>query len=95
MVGFRVYTGHSELYLCMFLQTRLYALNQVRELLSAEKDKGSSDEDDGQAKTLTTLNYSAHLLILAGSFSLGVNTRETGTSKVQPTHYTVSTVWLF
>ena len=78
-------------FLRYYFQSRLYALNQIRELLSAKKDKDALDhEDELGAKTLTTLNYSAHLLILAGSFSLGVNSRENGTNRVQPTHYTVS-----
>ena len=74
-----------------WFQSRLYALNQIRELLSAEKDKESIGQELS-VRTLTTLNYPAHLLLLAGSFCLGINSRENGSSRAQPTHYTVS-IW--
>ena len=64
-------------------------MNQIRELLSTQRDK---ETVDGElcAKTLTTLNYPAHLLLLAGSFCLGVNSRDN--NRAQHTHYTVSSL---
>ena len=54
-------------------QSRLYALNQVVELLSTAREKEEREGEGGcWALTSTTLLNSAHLQLVAGCFGVGL-----------------------
>ncbi|KAL8615069.1 hypothetical protein ACOMHN_013603 [Nucella lapillus] len=53
-------------------ESRLYALNQVVELLSTAQEKEVRQEGENFALTSTTLLNSAHLQLLAGCFGVGL-----------------------
>ncbi|XP_052100156.1 probable E3 ubiquitin-protein ligase HERC1 isoform X2 [Mytilus californianus] len=50
-------------------EARLYALNQIRELLSTQQEQ--QDKSESQPTTLTTLLCSVHVQLLSGCFSFG------------------------
>ncbi|XP_052792636.1 probable E3 ubiquitin-protein ligase HERC1 isoform X1 [Mya arenaria] len=67
-------------------ESRLYALNQIREILSAHKEKEEGAGPPVQPQTLSTLLCSAHLCLLAGCFNLGLTQGPEGT-KIQRLSY--------
>lgn len=60
-----------KILVCVYFifQARLYALNQIRELLSTQQEL--QEKSDSQPTTLTTLLCSVHVQLLSGCFSFG------------------------
>lgn len=73
-----------------YLQCRLYAMNQIRELLSAHKEK-TDPVTLRFTQTLSTLLCSAHLCLMAGCFNLGLLHGHQGAAMKLPrlSHYWV------
>ncbi|XP_060586390.1 probable E3 ubiquitin-protein ligase HERC1 [Ruditapes philippinarum] len=68
-------------------ESRLYALNQIRELLMAHKEKTDADRSSPVPKTLSTLLCSAHLCLLSGCFNLGLLAGPQGEKIPRIAHY--------
>ncbi|BFZ01051.1 hypothetical protein BsWGS_04090 [Bradybaena similaris] len=66
-------------------ESRLYALNQIGELLSTGKEK--DDQSIKYSSATTTLLNSVHLQLLAGCFGLLVLRSETNNNSHQLSHY--------
>jgi len=74
-------------------QSRLYALNQIREILSGHKEGKGAPVDPGAApQTLSTLLCSAHLCLLAGCFNLGLTNGPHGTTTNRLAYYCVGSL---
>lgn len=67
-------------------QSRLYAMNQIRELLNTHRGKDAMPEAD-LPWTLTTLLCSVHLFLLAGCFNLGLLTSVNGEKVLRLVQY--------